>query len=196
MSHQTLIAVAVTAISVVANAQPEDKPQLDTTPRLAALDYIEIEQLSARYAFAIDHCTNGGFDYANLFVADGEFAVADAWGEPAEKRRFRAVGRDALAAAAGGGPDGCRDPKSLMGYGISHIIINHVITPTAEGATGKSYLLAIGVGGEPTQTELQGGYEDVYVKTADGWRFRSRIHVFPNIAQSVQFGSGGAARED
>jgi hypothetical protein len=196
MSHQTLIAVAVTAISVVANAQPEDKPQLDTTPRLAALDYIEIEQLSARYAFAIDHCTNGGFDYANLFVADGEFAVADAWGEPAEKRRFRAVGRDALAAAAGGGPDGCRDPKSLMGYGISHIIINHVITPTAEGATGKSYLLAIGVGGEPTQTELQGGYEDVYVKTADGWRFRSRIHVFPNIAQSVQFGSAGAARED
>jgi hypothetical protein len=196
MSRQTLIAVAATAISVVANAQPEDKPQLDTTPRLAALDYIEIEQLSARYAFAIDHCTNGGFDYANLFVADGEFAVADAWGEPAEKRRFRAVGRDALAAAAGGGPDGCRDPKSLMGYGISHIIINHVITPTAEGATGKSYLLAIGVGGEPTQTELQGGYEDVYVKTADGWRFRSRIHVFPNIAQSVQFGSAGAARED
>jgi hypothetical protein len=192
MLRQALLAVAAAAVSGLANAQSDDKPQLDTKPRLAALDYIEIEQLSARYAFAIDRCTNGGYDYADLFVADGEFAVADAWADPPEKRRYRAIGRDALAAAAGGGPDGCRDPQTLMGYGISHIIINHVITPTAEGATGKSYLLAIGVGGEPTQTELQGGYEDVYVKTADGWRFRSRIHVFPNIGESVQFGSGGA----
>jgi hypothetical protein len=191
MLRPALLAVTA-AVSGLANAQSDDKPQLDTKPRLAALDYIEIEQLSARYAFAIDHCTNSGYDYADLFVADGEFAVADTWGDPPEKRRYRAVGRDALAAAAGGGSDGCRDPQTLMGYGISHIIVNHVITPTVEGATGKSYLLAIGVGGEPTQTELQGGYEDVYVKTADGWRFRSRIHVFPNIAESVQFGSGGA----
>jgi len=85
-------------------------------------------------------------------------------GAAPEQRRFRTVGRDALAAAAGGGPD---------------------------GATGRSYLLAIGVGGVPTQIELQGGYEDVYVKTPDGWLFASRIHVFPNIGESVQFGSGG-----
>jgi hypothetical protein len=192
MLRQVLLAVAAGAVVGVANAQSDDKPLLDPRPRLTALDYAEIEQLSARYAFAIDHCTNGGYDYADLFVADGEFAVADAWGDPPEKHRYRAIGRDALAAAAGGGSDGCRDPKTLMGYGISHIIVNHVITPTAEGATGKSYLLAIGVGGEPTQTELQGGYEDIYVRTADGWRFRSRVHVFPNIAQSVQFGSRGA----
>ncbi len=78
-----------------------------------------------------------------------------------------------------------------MGYGISHIVVNHVITPTVDGATGKSYLLAIGVGGEPTQIELQGGYEDVYVEMPNGWRIQSRIHVFPNIEESVQFGSGG-----
>jgi hypothetical protein len=76
-----------------------------------------------------------------------------------------------------------------MGYGISHIIVNHLITPTEGGAAGQSYLLAIGVGGEPTKIELQGGYEDVYIKTMQGWRFQSRVHVFPNIAQSVQFGS-------
>jgi hypothetical protein len=189
MLRPVLIAIAGAVVSGLTIAQPDDKPLVDAAPRLAALDYIEIEQLSARYAFAIDRCTNGGYDYASLFVADGEFAVADAWGDSPEKWRFRAVGRDALAVAAGGGPDGCRDPKTLMGYGISHIITNHVITPTAEGATGKSYLLAIGVGGEPTQSELQGGYEDVYVRTVDGWRFKSRVHVFPNIAQSVQFGS-------
>jgi hypothetical protein len=190
--RESLLAVCAATVSGLTNAQSDDKPLLDTEPRLAAVDYIEIEQLSARYAHAIDRCTNGGYDYADLFAADGEFAVADAWGAPPEQRRFRATGRDALAVAAGGGPDGCRDPKTLMGYGISHLIANHVITPTAEGATGKSYLLAIGVGGEPTQVELQGGYEDVYIRTAEGWRFKSRIHVFPNIAQSVQFGSRSA----
>ena len=78
-----------------------------------------------------------------------------------------------------------------MGYGISHISVNHVITPAPGGAVGKSYLLAIGVGGDPTTIERQGGYEDVYVKTADGWRFKSRVHVFPNLRESVQFGPRG-----
>ena len=186
-------AVMIAAIGAGHAQAPEDRPQLASEPRLSALDYAEIEQLSARYAHAIDRCTNGGYDYADLFTADGEFAVADEWGIPPEQRRFRTSGRDALAIAAGGGPEGCRDPATLMGYGISHIIVNHVITPTADGVTGKSYLLAIGVGGKPTQSELQGGYEDVYVRTSDGWRFASRIHVFPNIAESVQFGTGGAA---
>ena len=81
-----------------------------------------------------------------------------------------------------------------MGYGISHIVVNHVITPSPDGATGKSYLLAIGVGGDPTTIERQGGYEDVYVKTRNGWRFKSRVHVFPNLRESVQFGPRGRGR--
>jgi hypothetical protein len=24
-----------------------------------------------------------------------------------------------------------------------------------------------------------GGYQDLYVKTADGWRFKERVHVYP-----------------
>jgi hypothetical protein len=192
MCRKVLTTIVAMLSLGLAHAQSPDKPQPPTGPRLSALDYIEIEQLSSRYALAIDHCTNGGYDYADLFVVDGEFAVAETWGAAPEQRRFRTTGRDALAVAAGGGPDGCRDPATLMGYGISHIVVNHVIMPTESGATGRSYLLAIGVGGTPTQIELQGGYEDVYVKTAAGWRFQSRIHVFPNIAQSVQFGSGGA----
>ncbi len=72
--------------------------------------------------------------------------------------------------------------------------MNHVITPAPGGATGKSYLLAIGVGGNPTTIERQGGYEDVYVKTPAGWLFKSRTHVFPNLRQSVQFGAGRGLR--
>jgi hypothetical protein len=155
---------------------------------LTALDYAEIQQLSARYAFAIDACTNSGYDYADLYTDDGEFSVSQEWGKAGARKT---KGREALAVAAGGGKDGCKDPKTQMGFGISHIIVNHVIVPTAEGASGKAYLLAIGVGGDPTKIERQGGYEDVYVKTRAGWRFKSRVHVFPNMGQSVQFGGRG-----
>ena len=153
--------------------------------KLTALDYIEIGQLSDRYSFAIDTCTNKGYDYADPYTEDGQFGVSDEWGKPG---RVFAKGRDALANADGGGPDGCRDPKTMLGYGITHVIVNLVITPTATGAVGRCKLLAMGVGGNPTTIEQQGGYEDVYVKTKDGWRFKTRFHVFPNMANSVQFG--------
>ena len=159
---------------------------------LTAQDYIEIQQLAARYAFAIDTCTNGGADFADLFVDDGQFSVSQEWGATGNRP---VKGRAALIEAAGGdGKGGCKDPKTQMGYGISHIVANHVITPSPPGAVGRSYLLAIGVGGDPTTIERQGGYEDVYVKTPAGWRFKSRVHVFPDIGQSVQFGPRGRGR--
>ena len=158
-------------------------------PTLTPQDYIDIQQLSARYTFDIDTCVDAGADFADLFTDDGEFSVSQQWGVAGNRKT---KGRAALMDAAGGdGKGGCKDPKTTLGYGISHIIVNHVITPTPEGAVGKSYLLAIGVGGDPTKIERQGGYDDVYVKTAAGWRFKSRIHVFPNIRESVQFGGRG-----
>src|SRR3979409_1071166 len=67
---------------------------------LTALDYFEIQQLVNRYAFAIDTCSNNGYDYADLYTADGVFY----WGVGARK----SVGRDQLAEAAGGGKTGCQ----------------------------------------------------------------------------------------
>jgi hypothetical protein len=52
-----------------------------------------------------------------------------------------------------------------------------VITPSPEGARGKAYLFAVGVGGAPTAIAREGSYEDVYVKTPVGWRFKARAHV-------------------
>lgn len=169
--------------SPLAQQTPPAKPM-----RLTTQDYIDLQQLSAKYAFAIDTCTNGGVDYADLYTDDGEFSVSQQWGVAGNRKT---KGRAALIKAAGGdGAGGCVDPKTTMGYGISHLIVNLVVTPTPDGAVGKSYLLAIGVGGDPTKIERQGGYDDVYVKTAAGWRFKSRIHVFPNMSESVQFGRG------
>lgn len=179
-----LLLVAALAAPGVLHAQTRARKPVTLVPQ----DYIDIEQLSARYAFAIDTCTNGGADFADLFTDDGEFSVSQQWGVPGNRRT---KGRAALVKAAGGdGQGGCVDPKTTLGYGISHLIVNLVVTPTPDGATGRSYLLAIGVGGDPTKIERQGGYDDVYVKTLDGWRFTSRIHVFPNINESVQFGRG------
>ena len=179
--HKTLMSVALVAALLTGGANAAEPMKL--TP----MDYIEIEQLNAKYAFAIDTCTNNGKDYADLYTEDGEFGVSEEWGKSSGGRIF-AKGHEALAKAAGGSPNGCVDPKTMMGFGIHHIVVNLVITPTATGAVGRSKLLALGVGGNPTTIEQQGGYEDVYVKTKAGWRFKTRFHVFPNMANSVQFG--------
>jgi hypothetical protein len=180
--------IVATSILFMA-AGPVGGQSRGAAPALSTQDYIEIEQLAAKYAFLVDTCTAGGYEFADLFTPDGEFSVSQAWGTAGGRKT---KGREALAAAAGGdGKGGCVDPKTTLGYGISHISVNHVITAAPGGAVGKSYLLAIGVGGNPTTIERQGGYEDVYVKTPNGWRFQSRVHVFPNLRESVQFGSRG-----
>jgi hypothetical protein len=154
-------------------------------PALTQQDYFEIQQLNNRYVYAVDECTNSGYDYADLYTADGSFAVSQAWGDAGA---VVAQGREALARAAGGGKDGCvpRQPTSPV-FGIHHISTNLVITPTATGAYGRSMLLASGVGHDPTAIEWQGGYEDAYVKTAQGWRIQSRVHVWIGMETSVQY---------
>lgn len=152
---------------------------------LTPQDYIDIGQLNARYAVAIDSCTNSGYDYADLYTADGTFGVSEKWGEPG---KTFARGRDELAKAAGGGPGGCRDPKTQLGYGIHHIIVDQIVEARPDGAWGRNKLVAMNINNDPTKNEVQGGYEDHYVKTPQGWRFKARVHVFPDIDNSLQFG--------
>jgi len=188
--HRGLIRAAVAGFSTVLAASLTMSAQTrGGAPPLTTQDYIDIQQLVSRYTFLVDTCSNAGLDFADLFTADGEFSVSQQWGVAGARK---ITGREALADAGGGdGKGGCKDPKTTLGYGISHISVNHVIMPAPGGATGRSYLLAIGVGGDPTTIERQGGYDDVYVKTPAGWRFQSRIHVFPNLRESVQFGPRG-----
>ena len=84
-------------------------------------DYIDIEQLVAKYSFSIDECSNAGEDYANLYTPDGEFAVSNQWGGGG-KRTFVTTGHEALVRVAGGREGGkCVDPKTSPAYGISHV---------------------------------------------------------------------------
>ena len=194
MSRRTKLfaVVSLLALTAAPGAQelvPRAPPDAMT---LTAADYAEIQQLAVRYAWLLDHCNDGGYGYADLYVADGQFSVAEDWGTTSnEQRTFVTIGREALAKAAGGdGKGGCVDPRTMLGYGLTHIVTNHMIVAAKDGAVGKHRLLTVGVCGYPHAMELQGGYEDVYVKTADGWKFKSRIHVFKQ-APSLQFGVCG-----
>jgi len=141
--------------------------------KLTAEDYFEIEQLMYRYAHAIDTCANNGYDYADVYTADGIFV--DHFSEDGflQDGLVRAVGREALAGISGGGDRGC---KHVGWKDWSHLMMNPVITATPDGASGRVYLVVIGEQG-PDHTQRFGGYEDEYVRTADGWRISRRTHV-------------------
>jgi hypothetical protein len=230
MGRWKIAAVAAFGVAVLAPVAVVSQKPAKTAGKptaLTPLDYIEIQLLVSRYAFAVDTGSNNGYDYADLFSADGEFM------------RPYARGREQLAALARGGRLG---PSNTV-----HYIMNHVIEPTPDGAVGKEYLIELnferpsdlqqngrgqnqagrgetqagraesqagrgesqaGRGQSPTgragdatpqgrgtagrgpidqwaqigrrNGELArtgGHYEDEYVKTADGWRFRKRDFI-------------------
>ena len=93
---------------------------------LTALDYQEITQLINRYAYGIDTCANNGYDYANVFTADGVFIDRNSDAGFAAGGRVLAQGREALATLVGGGSRGCE--TKLVWTDWSHLMLNHEIT--------------------------------------------------------------------
>ncbi len=105
-SRRWMGAVAAFVLMVVGQASAQGP---GPAAALTTQDYIDIQQLAARYAFLIDTCTAGGNEFADLFTADGEFSVSQAWGVAGGRKT---KGREALVDAAGGdGKGGCRTPR-------------------------------------------------------------------------------------
>ncbi len=50
-----------------------------------------------------------------------------------------------------------------------------VLTPTADGATGVTYYMLLDISASPPTVSSAGHYEDVFVRTGDGWRIKQRI---------------------
>lgn len=167
---RVVLVVVAGVVAVPAGLRAQDEGRGSKPMELTALDYIEIQQLVAKYARAIDTCSNNGYDYADLFTSDGFFA-------PAENGVIgtRWQGREKLAEVSGGGVRGCKNVGWIR-QGVVHLYVNHIITPTPEGATGTVDMLMIGLGGDPYRIRADGYYADTYRKTPDGWRFLSRIH--------------------
>jgi len=146
--------------------------------KLTAQDLLDIRQLIDGYSHILDNCTNNGNDYANLYTEDATFGVSQEWGKA--KIWFR--GREQLRRAGGGTDTACR-PRQSQGYAY-HLTINPAITATATGAHVISTLLTItnDTNDRGDIVHWEGGYEDTFEKTADGWRFKSRVHVWPEVA--------------
>ena len=138
----------------------------DTVPavagQLSAMDYIEIERLVASYGHALDNgysTPDNGDAYSGLYTPDATFG--------------QSTGHPQLAALGREQPQGP--------YYVRHYLTNHVIEPFAGQAIGKQYLVVVDVPepearakGVPGTVFLGGHYEDVYQRTADGWRIRTR----------------------
>jgi hypothetical protein len=140
-------------------------PRARRPAALSPQDYIEIQQLVRKYAWALDGGDNYGYAYADLFTPDGVFVGMN---QGPDGRSYQ--GRDVLSALArtpAGGPTNQR-----------HFTMNHVITPSPDGATGRAYvvMLDIGIVGKPNAVNHGGHYEDAYEKTSVGWRFKKRTY--------------------
>jgi hypothetical protein len=142
------LSMLVTGVSSVAIAG-----QSKAATRLTTADYVEIQQLYAKYNTAID--AGDGLAWAATFVPGGVFNT-------------NTVGHDALVQFV-------RDWREKRnGANLRHSNTNLVLTATPEGAKGTIYLALLNIGVRPAVIQSTGMYEDYLVRTPQGWRFKAR----------------------
>lgn len=175
----TVIAIGFVTVLIAAGAIVRAQQRGSSpTPALTPQDYIDIQQLVSSYPYGLDGNTDNGATYASLFAPGAVFG------------RPRTEGRENLMALANTQPRGAN-------Y-VRHFITNHVIEPAPGGAIGREYAVIIDIGenGNPGRIALGGRYDDEYVKTPQGWKFKtrtftpSRVDVQPPPATGTGRGAG------
>jgi hypothetical protein len=156
LSRTVLIGITVGILSyALLHAQSHQR-----TPRFAAEDYVEIQQLYYGYAKGVDE---GPEDASWTYTADGSYHSGDRTvsGQAALKQMYSNIRRDNVRH-------------------MRRLVSNLIVTPTANGATGSAYMFTFD-GRDGTQAArvwMFGKYEDVLVKTRDGWRFKERHFLY------------------
>ena len=157
-SAAVLAAASLVALPFAAAQIPRERT---TTPvTLTDADRAEIQKLTSGYAEFIGTCKPEA--YAGLFESPQGYFESLA--------RGRVWGRDALIGVVRSEPSCAPDAKNLRARDTPPA----VISATDRGVVGRVDLGA------------NGHYEDRYVKTKDGWRFRSRNFV-PKKAEDVNW---------
>lgn len=131
---------------------------------LTAQDYAELQHLTSRLNQGAD--SHDADMWVSLWTSDGVWTNTEgkAHSGHAGLREYRRARRAEL--------DGRTD--------IRHWTNSLIITPTADGATGRSYYMMMRVSANPPTPMSAGHYDDVFVKTAKGWRIKSRtIRGYP-----------------
>ena len=116
---------------------------------LSTQDYIDIEQLYSTYNHAID--SGDAEAWAGTFTADGAF------------NQF--TGHDALVGFINGW-------KEKGGGNRRHWNTNLRIVPSKDGASASVFLMLVDV--TTKAIVATGMYDDTLIKTANGWRFKTR----------------------
>jgi hypothetical protein len=158
-----LVAVSLSSAALSGGQAKAPAGKVSLTPQ----DYLDIQQLVNRYAYAMDSAADEGKSYAELFTEDGEFVAPGG----------TTKGRAGLAELGRAGFVNGHKPAN----GVAHFIMNHVVEPAPGGATGKAYVVLVNIGedGKPGGqfSDIGGHYEDQYVKTGQGWKFKRREYI-------------------
>ncbi len=145
-----VFAMVVTGMAALVQGQSAG----NSAAALSTQDYIDIQQLYARYAMLIDSGDAEG--WANTFTPDGVFNNSSR-------------GHDALVQFV-------HDWRAKRrGASLRHWNSNLVITPAAGGANGSVYMQLLDISLPQPAATASYRYEDALVKTAGGWRFRTRV---------------------
>jgi uncharacterized protein (TIGR02246 family) len=143
----------------------DDKP-----PALTPQDYVEIQHLTARLNQGAD--SHDAQMWVSVWTPDGTWTSPEgrAYTGHAELARYRRERKEEL----GGRTD------------IRHWTNSLVLTPSADGATGRLYYVMMRVNPAPPTPMSAGHYDDVYVKTSNGWRIKRRtIYAYPRDAAAI-----------
>jgi hypothetical protein len=177
---QAMVAFGVGVLWLATIHAQQPPPSGASGKTLSAQDRADIEQLRAHYARALSACA--AKEYAELFVPDGVF-ISDDFRSAKHRELYgksaTLVGRDKLMELVQTEefclhPEG-RAARARTGSGnASRPPVSAEIEATADGAKGTVPLAA------------GGRYEDVYVKTSDGWRFKSRTVFMPPLSDAAR----------
>ena len=140
---------------------------------LTARDRTEIQDLVTHYARALGNCA--AEEYADLFAPGGGYFFSSIRGEVATRERLILLVQserhcNPATANPNPAPAGRANTPNANAPGRANTGPIATIEPSPEGARGTASL------------GNAGAYEDVYVKTPKGWRFRARSVITPQEA--------------
>jgi hypothetical protein len=160
MNRRVLLSIGI--IIVIVGLAPM---QAQSGSALTAQDRTEIQDLVTRYARALGSCA--AEEYADLFAPGGGYFFSSIRGEVATRERLiwlvqserqcnpTTTNANPSAAGRANTPNANASGRANTGPTVT-------IEPSPGGARGTASL------------GNAGSYEDVYVKTAKGWRFKAR----------------------
>ena len=160
---------AVVCMGVLSTLATLHARQTASSPAsLTAEDRAQIQELTARYATALASCASD--EYASLFTADGKF-ISDDFRGPKHRSLYGPNGGTLVGHAKlkelVETEEFCMPPDPKRAARAPRTAPNVVIVPAPEGARGTISLAN------------NGRYEDLYVRTDQGWRFKVRQVVMP-----------------